>query len=378
MSAPDGVVDPSMEGYGQFGGPLSVAELERCFFLDDADLARVRQRRGDRNRVGFALQLGTMRYRGTFLADPTDVPTGVIDYVAGQVGAPDPSCVKGYLGRRTTRFDHAAEITAAYGYREFAGAKAELARWIDDRAWTTGEGPTALFAGAVRWLRARRVLLAGRSRLDRLVGQVRDQATQRLYGDLAGRVTPEQVAYLEAWLDVPDGVAVSNLDRLRSGPTVVSGKGLVAGLERAEEIAGAGWATIELGAIPARRVVELARWGMAAKAPALRRHPYPRRIATLLATAVYLEAEAVDDALELFNVLMVNDLMPGRNATRKPRPFGATRGSRPTRPHARLASKCCSVRPPGPRRSPWRPCGRRSTRSCREATWLPQSRASQP
>jgi len=48
---------------------------------------------------------------------------------------------------------------------------------------------------------------------------------------------------------------------------------------------------------------------MAGKAAALRRHPRARRLATLLATVVYLEAKATDDALELFDVLMVNDLM---------------------------------------------------------------------
>jgi hypothetical protein len=35
---------------------------------------------------------------------------------------------------------------------------------------------------------------------------------------------------------------------------------------------------------------------MAGKVPALRRHPYSRKLATLLATVVYLEAKATDDA----------------------------------------------------------------------------------
>jgi hypothetical protein len=48
---------------------------------------------------------------------------------------------------------------------------------------------------------------------------------------------------------------------------------------------------------------------MAGKAPALRRHRFSRRLATLAATVVYLEARVIDDALELFDVLMVNDLM---------------------------------------------------------------------
>ena len=61
--------------------------------------------------------------------------------------------------------------------------------------------------------------------------------------------------------------------------------------------------------IPQRRVVALARYGMAAKATALRRHPEPRRLATLVATVKSLEARTVDDALELFDVLMTNDLL---------------------------------------------------------------------
>ena len=41
----------------------------------------------------------------------------------------------------------------------------------------------------------------------------------------------------------------------------------------------------------------------------VRRHPEPRRLATLVATVRSLEAKAADDALELFDVLMTNDLM---------------------------------------------------------------------
>jgi TnpA family transposase len=182
--------------------------------------------------------------------------------------------------------------------------------WLDDRAWTTGEGPKALFDGAVLWLRERRVLLPGVSRLSRLVARVRDAATQRLWEALAALVTPAQARTLERLLEVPDGATISDLERLRKGPTTPSGKAMVAALDRVAELAGLGFGSLKLETVPQRRVVELARWGMTGKAPALRRHPSSRRLATLLATVVYLEAKATDDALELFDVLMVNNLMP--------------------------------------------------------------------
>ncbi|MEU5845664.1 DUF4158 domain-containing protein [Saccharopolyspora shandongensis] len=45
----------------------------------------------------------------------------------------------------------------------------ELGEWIEARAWTTGDGPKALFDAAVAWLRERRVLLPGVTTLVRLV-----------------------------------------------------------------------------------------------------------------------------------------------------------------------------------------------------------------
>ncbi len=65
----------------------------------------------------------------------------------------DPSCLKAYAKREKTRLEHQWQIAQVYGYRDFAAAETELARWVDDRAWTTGDGPKALFDGSMAWLR---------------------------------------------------------------------------------------------------------------------------------------------------------------------------------------------------------------------------------
>ena len=109
--------DAEAAAYGRFDGAPSRVELDRVFFLDGADRELIDKRRGAPNRLGFALQLTTVRWLGAFLPDPTDVPVGVLGYVARQLEIGDPSCVAGYLDRRRTRFEHAEEIKAAEGLR---------------------------------------------------------------------------------------------------------------------------------------------------------------------------------------------------------------------------------------------------------------------
>jgi TnpA family transposase len=86
--------DQEAAAYGRFGGPPPPrAELERAFFLDDADRALIGRHRGEHNRLGFALQLTTVRSLGVFLADPLEVPRVVLDYLASQLEIADASCV---------------------------------------------------------------------------------------------------------------------------------------------------------------------------------------------------------------------------------------------------------------------------------------------
>lgn len=296
--------------YGRFEGAPSGEELERFFFLDDEDRKLIAKRRGDASRLGFALQLATVRFLGTFLDDPLEVPSAVLDELARQLGIADASCVKTYVERVNTKWEHRREICRVDRWTDFASVREELISWIDHRAWTTGSGPKVVFDGAVAWLRQRQVLLPAVKELERLVSRVVRAAHGRLWTTLAGLLTAEQAGLLAELIEVPADRRFSALELLRRGPVDRTGKALVAALNRVARVAGIGLGAVDLGVVPPRRVVDLARRGMTSHATDLRRiTPYSKRLATLLATVVYLEAKATDDALELFDVIMTSELL---------------------------------------------------------------------
>ncbi|MBV9548021.1 MAG: DUF4158 domain-containing protein [Chloroflexi bacterium] len=96
------LTDAQEQAYGHFVGPPSNQQLSRYFHLDDADRERVNVRRGPHNKLGFALQLTSVRFLGTFLTEPTVVPSNVVAYVAAQLAIRDVACLAEYAARSTT------------------------------------------------------------------------------------------------------------------------------------------------------------------------------------------------------------------------------------------------------------------------------------
>jgi len=207
--------------YGRYPEEPTALQLDRYFHLDDADRQLVRARRGDHNRLGFAVQLSTVRFLGTFLANPLEVPSNVIDYLAQQLQVVDTRDLSAYLERAATRWEHADMIRRHYGYQDFSTQPEHwrFVRWLYVRAWVGTEAPSVLFDIATAQLLGQKILLPGVSVLERLVATVRERVSQRVWKRLSCLPNTEQCQQLDALLKVDEDARQTILDQLRRSPT---------------------------------------------------------------------------------------------------------------------------------------------------------------
>ena len=100
------LTDVHLERYGRFQSDPTLFQLAEYFVLTPRDLLVIADLRFDHTRLGFALQLCTLRFLGTFLLDPTDVPALVLRTLCEQLGLPDANSLPRYLERRPTALKH--------------------------------------------------------------------------------------------------------------------------------------------------------------------------------------------------------------------------------------------------------------------------------
>lgn len=308
------------ENYGRYPNDLSLDMIANHFFLDDEDREWITSKRGDFSRLGYALQLTTVRFLGAFPTDLTNLPHAVVERIAFQINTTDSlSCLAAY-GASRQRWQHAVEIRARYGYSEFTekGNRFRLGRRLCALSWTGTDRPSALFDHATSWLRTNKILLPGVTILERFVAEIRSRMETRLWRMLIKNLTSEQQENLNQLLVTNDGEYQSLLDKLRRGPVRVSGPALVKALQRLEVVRSIS-VNLPLSQIPSCRLAALARFAITAKSTAVSRLPVERKMATLVAFIHNLEASAHDDSLDVLSMLLRDLFSRAKQAHKKTR-----------------------------------------------------------
>ena len=305
--------------YGKFSGEPNDIQLARYFHLDEADLEFIFDRRGNHNRLGFALQITSVRFLGKFLSEPTFVPINAQQFVATQLSILDVSVLSDYATRETTEREHTALIRTHYGYREMSDCKFRLSRLLYARAWISNERPSLMFDFATAWLIQNKVLLPGVSTLSRLIIDIRKRASKRLWRLLSTLPTVEQKEKLNQLLKIREGKRFSNLDYYRKSPTTISSNAFNLAITRYVELKDFGMQSIDFSSIPPVRLKMIARHAGVITAPKIAQMPEQKRISLLVAFAKTFEIIALDDALEVLDQLISDIIATAKKRGQKNR-----------------------------------------------------------
>lgn len=295
------------DNYGQFLSEPDEVQLARYFHLDETDLSIINNRRGDQNRLGFGLQLGSVRFLGTFLSDLSQMPVNAQWFVARQLSIADISLLSSYAQRETTKREHTALIRNQYQYQDFTWPWSfRLNRLLFARSWISNERPGLLFDFATVWLIQKKILLPGISTLTRLISEVRERANNRLWSKLSVLPAAEQIDKLETLLHVPEGSNISQFDRLRKGPVTISGPAFNNAVERYLELKAFSMRDLNFGGIPPIRSKYLARHAGIVSMHKIARMPKNKRIAILVAFTKSYEIIALDEVLDVLDLLITD------------------------------------------------------------------------
>ncbi|HIE5012464.1 MULTISPECIES: Tn3 family transposase [Enterobacteriaceae] len=319
--AADFLTDKQTQNYGRYAAEPNEIQLARYFHLDERDLTFINLRRGRHNRLGIDLQLTTARFLGTFLPDLMQIPPGVQFYVARQLNIRYPEIISRYAQRENTRWEHHGLIRQHYSYHDFGDFpwSFRLKRLLYTRAWLSNERPGLMFDFATAWLLQNKVLLPAASTLTRVIGEIRERATRRLWRKLAALPNRWQAAQLAGLLEIPEGQRLSVMEHLKRGPVTISGPAFTEALERYTRLRSLEFSCLNFTGLPAIQLRNLARYAGMASVKYISRMPEERRLAILTAFVKAQEISALDEAVDVLDMLILNITREAKKTGQKKR-----------------------------------------------------------
>lgn len=205
------------ERNGLLALPSTDDELIRYYTLSEADLLFIRQRRGNHNRLGFAVQLCFLRYPGIALPTDAEPPAPLLAIVGLQLSI-EPDIWPQYARRPETRREHLAELQAWLNlapftitdYRRFVHRLADLAQQTDRGI--------VLAQNLVEMLRQQRIIIPPVDVIERICSEALTRGTRQVYEDLTVQLDDHHQNALDGLLAIREGTKSSGLIWLRQPP----------------------------------------------------------------------------------------------------------------------------------------------------------------
>ena len=164
------------ENYGQYNTNPTPEQLLEHFHLTEQDLILIETCRNAQTKLGMAIQLCTLRFLGTFLTDPTNVPAVVVANLEQQLRFENVN-LEHHPNRKVARLEHQQRLLEHVGYRDFTAIESQqifellLAKFL-----VAEENTGVLFDFVTTELTEQNIVLPAASTIQKLITKAREQA----------------------------------------------------------------------------------------------------------------------------------------------------------------------------------------------------------
>ncbi len=278
--------------------PNEPDDLIRHYTLNDLDRSLIRQRRGDANRLGFAIQLCLLRYPGHGLSVDAVLPPALVQWVAGQLRI-DFACWSQYAERAETRREHLLELRSYLGltpfglsyFRQAVHALTELALQTDKSM--------VLATQALNILRNQHIIIPALDVIERICAKAVILANRHIHAALTNSLSTDHRQRLDELLKRKEDSKTTWLAWLRQSPIKPNSRHMLEHIERLKA-----WQALDLPAnlernVHQNRLLKIAREGGQMTPADLAKFEPQRRHATLVALAIEGMATVIDEIIDL-------------------------------------------------------------------------------
>jgi len=278
--------------------PNTEDQLIRHYTFSESDLAIIRQHRGAANRLGFAVQLGYMRYPGVALGAGEIPFPPLLRLVAAQVKVPVETWGE-YGHRDQTRREHQVELQSVFGFQPFTLRHYRAAlRDLDDLASRTDKG-LLLAAALTESLRSRAILLPSVNVIERMCAESITRGNRRIYRALTEPLGEPHFRALDDLLKPQPDSKLTVMAWLRQSPSAPNAKHLLEHIDRLTLLRDLNFPDGIERRVHQNRLLKIAREGGQMTASDLAKFEPVRRYATLVAVAIESRATLIDEIIDL-------------------------------------------------------------------------------
>jgi len=295
--------DAERQRLNNFPSDIQYQDVVKFFTLSESDKAQIPIHSAVPNRLGFTLQLCTLRFIGFIPNDFNNAPSVVINYLSEQLEV-DPKALTEYGTRFQTRTNHLLLIMGYLGYRKISNKDMDsLSFWLAERA-LEHDKPSLLYEMACEKLLKERIVRPSVWQLERLVSKARQEANIETMNRMEHILTDSCRELLDDLLEMDSDKGKTLMSWLRQYATSNSPKAILKNIEKINLLRQFEVNNWKIDNINPNRLKRLAQIARGVTAQALQRSPDERRYPILVSFLYQSLIDITDETIDMFDCFL--------------------------------------------------------------------------